>query len=311
MPGTLAPGRYYQLYCDAIHPGELDSGLVQVKNADPDSKVVWHKFPTDLGASYDALAKKAADHGLPSGGAIGLDEHAISAETKGDAVGDVASRSNCLVMLVDCEGYYDTGRKAEMKTLGQRARAKAPQALIIAQPWPEPLEHSGFPYEEENDFVDVNAPQYYFNDWTKPLGSTRVEHLQPVFDRQWAVLNGQIPTDQLANDKERQNSGRLAACVRPGFWTIQSEGWDDIIWELITILLTHPAILVWCDKGLPRSSAWWVALQAITTLAKDGFIGPRAVWDYQAANPSLGAPDGKAGPKTLALLGIAWHQPGV
>ncbi|MBL8679080.1 MAG: hypothetical protein JNK05_07930 [Myxococcales bacterium] len=297
MAGTLRPGRHYQLYMDAL-PKErpLEQLLGDLLAMDPSCGVVFHGFPQSMGARFDPWAAAAKNAGLPSGAAFGLDGTSVSAEHKGDAVGDVASRAGVYVTLIDCESHYDSGptRVQEMIALGQHARAKAPDALFIAQPWPMPLLHSGFPYEQENAFCDANAPQYYYNDWRSSYGAARYAALDPKFDEQWRTLN----------------SGRLAHIVRPMLKTIQSEGWDDVIWDLITCLLANPTVIVWCDRGVPSSRAFPTAVRAIEALTDRGHTGARAVWDFQVEQQRAGAYkgriDGKAGAETLSLLGIKW-----
>lgn len=300
MPGTLRPGRHYQLYMDAVPSNNsLEQPLAAIKSMDPDCGVVFHGFPQTLPARFDKWASAAESAGLPFGAAFGLDSTSIPAETKGDAVGDVASRTNVYVTLIDCESHYDDApnRVQEMIALGQHARAKAPDALFVAQPWPMPLLHSGFPYEQENAFCDANAPQYYYNDWKKAYGAERYARLDPKFDEQWRTMN----------------SGRLAHIVRPMLKTIQCEGWDDVIWDLITCLLANPTVIVWCDRGLPSSRAFATALDAIRALEQRGHTGPRAVWDFQVEQQRSGAYagriDGKAGSETLRLLGLVWTDP--
>lgn len=281
----LPTTRVYQLYRDAIRPGELDTGLAQIATADPGAIVAFHGFPGELPAHYDGLAARAAAHGLTPAAAFGLDSKSTSGTAKGEAIGDVGARQNCALVLIDCESHFDEHGAAEMHAIGDAARAKAPDALLIAQPWPEPLMHSGFPYEEENAFCDANGPQWYFGDWRQSLGKDRVEHLRPVFERQWAAMN----------------AGRLKSCLRRMTITLQSEGWDDIPHELVSLLAEFPGAVVWCDKGLARSPAWWEAVKAASALAQGGFIGPDAVRRFQA---SVGlTADGTAGPLTLHALG--------
>lgn len=301
MPGSLPIGRHYQLYLDAItSQGALAAGLADIKGADPTAHVLMHGFPhgeKPLQSSYDGLAKAASTAGLVCGAAFGLDTTHVTANEKGKAIASVACRPDCYAVGVDCETHFDTSptRATEMTQIGLAAREGAPSALLVAQPWPEPLLHSAFPYEEENAFCDVNAYQAYYNDWKKPLGAQRYGHLDPIFAHQWDALN----------------QTRLSNCLRPVLRTIQFEGWSDVIWDLITCLLANPTVIVWCDLGVPNDTkTFWTALHSIDELAKRGFTGTRAVWDFQTASRQAGTYpstiDGKAGPITLGLLGIRW-----
>jgi len=193
---VLAPGAHLQIYLDAIpatsaadRAAKLDAEL-EAWRAIGVAGVILHGFPRSLPSIYDVFAGVVANHGFPCGVAMGLDEAHVDATAKGGALGTLAARSDCYVALADCETHYDTSptRRDEMRELGAAFRARAPCAMCIAQPWPEPLLHATFPYEEENAFVDANAYQAYFNAWKASRGVHRYAALAPVFRAQWATL---------------------------------------------------------------------------------------------------------------------------
>ena len=296
---VLAPGAHLQIYLDAIpatsaadRAAKLDVEL-EAWRATGVAGVILHGFPRSLPGVYDALAKVVANHGLPCGAAMGLDEAHVDAATKGAALGELAARCDCYVALADCETHYDASptRKEEMRQLGAAFRARAPSATCIAQPWPEPLLHATFPYEEENAFVDANAYQAYFNAWKGSRGAHRYASLDPVFRDQWVKLE----------------ATRLAACPRPTMLTIEGYGWDDIVWDCVDCLLRNESVIVWCDPFPSRTVK--NAIRVVGALAARGFTGPTAVRDFQAdatcAGAFTGAIDGKCGPITMGALGIA------
>ena len=298
-PSVLPSGVHLQIYLDAIgatsladRAARLDAELDAWRDAGV-AGVVLHGFPRSLPGAYDALAKVVANHGLSCGAAMGFDEAHVDAAEKGEALGALAARCDCYVALADCETHFDTSptRREEMGALGTAFRARAPAATCIAQPWPEPLLHASFPYEEENAFVDANAYQAYFNAWKASRGAHRYAALAPIFRSQWATLE----------------ASRLAACPRPTMLTIEGYGWDDVPWDCVDCLLTNEAVIVWCDP-FPTPTLL-NAVRAARALARRGFAGPDAVRAFQAdakhSEAFDGAIDGKYGPITMRALGVA------
>jgi len=296
---VLPPGPHLQIYLNAIpakvladRAAALDAELEDWRSIGV-AGVVLHGFPRSLPGAYDVLSSVVARHGLPCGAAMGLDEAHVDARAKGDALGELAARPDCYVALADCETHYDTSptRRDEMRELGAAFRGRAPCATCIAQPWPEPLLHATFPYEEENAFVDANAYQAYFNAWKASRGAHRYAALGPLFREQWATLE----------------ASRLAACPRPTMLTIEGYGWDDIVWDCVDCLLRNPAVIVWCDPFPSRAVK--NAIRAVGALAARGFTGADAVRAFQAdakrSGAFVGDVDGKCGPVTMGALGIA------
>jgi hypothetical protein len=294
----IPPGVHLQIYFDAIDGSTTAAKVASLASELAEwaamgvAGVIPHGLPAGLPASYDAIADVVRTGGLPCGVAMGLDEDAVTAGAKGSALGTLAARQGCYVALVDCETHFEkspTGRE-EMRELGAAFRARAPDALCIAQPWPEPLKHPTFPYEEENGFVDANAYQAYYNAWRSSLGGSRYATLGPLFRAQWAALE----------------TSRLQACPRPTLLTIEGYGWDDVPWDCVSCLLANPSVIVWCDP-FPTATVKR-AVRSVAALASSGFSGADAVRAFQedarARGTYEGAIDGKCGPETMRALGV-------
>jgi hypothetical protein len=301
MARSTPLGVHVQSYIDAV-PGATESAKVdnftrgcEMMKASAVSSVFVHQFPHAL-SGFDDYANAAERSGLQHGGALGLDSSAISPEDKGDAIADVATRRNSLGCLADSESHFDPGRRDEMRRMGAQARKGAPDALIVAQPWPEPNEHGQFPYEEEDAFCDADAPQYYVNDWIKQYGRARYAKLLPVFDAQWTKLRATV----------------LAKYDRAFVPTWQGRAWDDIPADCGEVVITRPSLIVWCEPF--PSTLFLRQCRARAFLAARGFIKPdwtdattavlRFQQDYNKTATTKLTEDGRCGLLTLSAMGV-------
>ncbi len=287
---TLPPGIYPQLYRDANHGGTpaMVTALAKIKQHGCPG-VFFHMFPNEanLIERFKACAKLAHDEGLLACVAFGLDS-SMSPTAKGDALGAVAALPECYALALDAEGAWDSNKKSDAIVMCERIRELAPDALILDQPWPVPNYHSGFPWEEFSKYVDIHAPQYYYNDFKSRFGSQRYVKCQEWFDGSWTALENSL-------------RAKNPSLVKTRIPTIQGYGWDDSFYDLVTCLMSNETALVWCDPFPTETFAKGLRVRNALTLA--GHTGPRAVFDFQQAN-NLDV-DGKCGPATLLALGVS------
>lgn len=239
----MTPGLYIQVYRDAIKADPrrpwMDSSAAKREWLMPHLTmwallgvrgVAWHGFSTELTAAALApLTAMCRGSGMLSLAAYGMD--ATDPAGKALRVGNVLVSDACDGVVLDAEGAWDKGGKAAAATFRDAFlpyRAKAPSKPVVDQPWPMPLVHSGFPYDEFGACVDARAPQVYVNDWR---GSDRFARVTAESARQWAELDKRITVK------------------RPVWATFQGYGWDSIRDDLVRVFdrAEREPVLVWCE----------------------------------------------------------------
>lgn len=248
MPGTtLKPGIHIQVYRAKV-PGSTRANrldwcahrLDEAVATGVVSGIAWHGFVGELDAKmFEALAKLCHDRGLVATAAFGLgNDSNHNADDAGDWIGELANEPNCDGVILDAEGRWeDESPRIEAQAsldLRLALRAKAPQALVVDQPWPVPTLHwSVFPWVEFSRCVDAHAPQFYINDWTKQHGKRRYARCWSWFEDSWRRLESEKLKPQ--------------ALIRPRFPTIQAYGWSDIPKDLDDCLLRNPTLIAWAE----------------------------------------------------------------
>lgn len=299
-------------YCDAI-ARMRQGGLVQ--------GVVFHGFCEDLADSWSRLARLAGERSIPALASWGLDAKDLSAERKGDLVGQVLADPTCVAGFLDAEGQWDSdlGAADDMDeagalALGRALRRRAPRAKVGDQPWyaieahgdlrrtVKPIElggvFRGFPVDEFAVVCDLGRFRqgYIYNDRGAGYRSTYER-----MDREWGNITPAL---------------RAAGLERPLRLTIQAYRWK--LHEMVHVLLDRcvrpeEPLVEWCDAW-PDSIAM-AALEFVAMLVSEGFASvgcdPReAVRAYQRAFNRHApehlqlAVDGWAGLDTVSSAGI-------
>lgn len=325
------PGIYLQIYRGAIRGRTLDErratlagycdrvaelaagGLVRAP--------VFHGFPEELRDAWPRLAKLAADRDLPALASWGLDARGLSAERKGDLVGQVLADPSCAAGLLDAEGQWDSdlGAADDMDEGGALAlcralRARAPSTPVGDQPWyaiqahgdvrrtVRPIAHggvfAGFPVDEFALACDWGRfrQAYIYN--------ARGGYYRPTFERMDREWTGIAP------------ALRAAGLERPLRCTLQAYGWK--LHELVHALLERcvaadAPLVMWCDPW-PEPGAL-AAVEFVSMLVREGFAGPGAdareavrAWQraYNARAPEARriAEDGWGGEESALAAGV-------
>jgi hypothetical protein len=291
---TLPTGVIPQIYRGAIRGATRHDRLDAIARALDAlaplgvTAVAWHGFVDDLDESrFDELATLAAQRGMASLAAFGLGPS--RPEYKGAWMGRVAALPHCAGLVEDAEGAFDHGQQAATRAMCQATRAAAPDAVIAHQPWPVPTLHWDFPYEEFAAIVDIDAPQFYYNDFKGRYGGARYAKCLQWFEGSWARLEQRLA----ARPAPRRPRTRIQ--------TVQAYGWTDILPDLVHCLTHNTTLLAWSDP-FPADD-FVLGLRVVQALRARGFAGPDAVRAFQT---SAGlAADDRCGPLTLAALGLS------
>lgn len=232
----MTPGLYIQVYRDPIPGADSPAkrawmephltawALLGVRG------VAWHGFASELTPERLApLTALCRPRGLASLAAFGMD--ASNPATKAQRIGTVLTSPDCDGVVLDAEGAWDKDAKpaaAIFRDTFLPYRTKAPGKPVLDQPWPMPLLHSGFPYDEFGACVDARAVQMYCNDWR---GADRYSRVSTESARQWATLDKRLTIH------------------RPVWWTVQGRGWLDIAGDLVHVFdrAEREPVLVWCE----------------------------------------------------------------
>lgn len=291
---TLPPGRYVQIYRGAVRGNGKAEKRASIAAALDRFKalgikgVIWHGSSTELTpVVFLELAALATARGLLSLAAFGDGDS--DPEGFGRRVGAIANLPECVAVVLDMEGVWENeaNDKADAVKLGRALREVAPDALVFDQPWPVPNLHSSFPWDETAAFVDVRAPQWYFNDFKKNFGGQRYQKCLKWFGDSWRVLETKLGAKNL---------------IRPRIMTIQGYGWDDIFPDLVDCLTKNPTIFIWSEPY--PTEQFMKALEVVKKLEVLGFAGSDAVLSYQRSTNGALQQDNRCGPATLASLGL-------
>lgn len=298
----LPSGIYLQIYRDALpgrNQGERVKSLCEYMGDVNDASkrglaavngVVLHGFPRELIRNWEAYSKPLRDAGwmtLASWGADGSQDNdgsRLTAQEKGDCIGEVLSRTSCSAGLVDAEGQWDSKKDAQddMDESGALAmmksiRRKAPTKFLGDQPWfaidshgelrrtPKPIESggvfAGFPVDEFA--VDINWRRFrqaYCNNFTRQFGNLRYSKVFSWMDRDWNRIAPAMAAAGLTRD--------LGV-------TIQGYGWrlfDEVDCMLREIVTKGNEIVVWCDP-LPDLTTR-KAMFIVSRLIEEGYACP-------------------------------------
>lgn len=294
---TLPPGRYIQVYRDAIRGRNQAAKMAAIATALDQFKavgvkgVLWHGFVGEMDAAkFKELSAMCASRGLFSLAAFGLGPS--EPEKSGKWIGEIANLPECFAVVFDMEGAWEIpSGKTKAMALGKAFRDVAPNALALDQPWADPTVHwSLFPWEETAVFIDARYPQFYVNNWFRELGEKRYAQCWTRFLKAWERLNARLAAKNL---------------VRPVSYTIQGYKW--VFRDLVNCLTTNPTLIIWTDPFPDEITV--AALKAVHALESQGFHGPNAVKDFQAKwnkdhpGDSL-TTDNLCGPATMNKLGL-------
>jgi len=291
---TLPPGRYIQIYRGAVRGNSKTEKRTSIVSALDRLKmvgikgIIWHGFSGELTpAVFLELAALATARGLLSLAAFGDGDS--DPEGFGRRVGAIANLPECTGVVLDLEGIWENepGDKAKAVALGRALRQVAPDALVFDQPWPVPQYHGSFPWDETAAFVDVRAPQWYFNDFKKNFGDQRYQKCLKWFCDSWRALEAKLAAKNL---------------IRPRIMTIQGYGWDGIFADLVACLTSNPTIFIWSEPY--PDELFSKGLVVVNKLEKLGFTGSDAVLSYQRSTNGTLKQDNRCGPSTLASLGL-------
>lgn len=247
--------------------------------------VLFHAGPRHLEKHVARYSRFGVDAGIPFGFAYGLDGEKdtdgskLTVEEKGDIMGGIASGSWGSVLNVpNCEITYDTdtGPEDDMDEsgalrMGQRARALAPAAVFIDQPWfaidshgeerkvAKPLGQggtfAGFPSDEFASWNDARAPQVYFRNFgiADPMAYRRVVAWH---ERDWAKHDVSLARLNLA---------------RPRTYTLQMYGHhkrpQDFVHALL-LLRDRPVIGWWDDEYFAKHNQWQITVACMAAVGQ-------------------------------------------
>lgn len=284
------PGVYLQLYRGAIRGRSLQErrdrlarycdeiaamqtrGLVQGP--------VFHGFCEDLRDAWPRLAELATHRSLPALASWGLDGRDLSAETKGDLIGQVLASPDCAAGLLDAEGQWDSDLgpaddmdEAGALALGRALRARAPDTPVGDQPWfaieahgdvrrtARPLGQggvfAGFPVDE---FAAVTSWGRFRQAYIYNARGARYAPTFERMDREWAAIAPAL---------------RSGGLERPLRVTLQAYGWR--LHEQVHAILdrcVRPAVplVLWCDPW--PDDVTLAALAFVELLVREGFAAP-------------------------------------
>jgi hypothetical protein len=273
----LPTGIYVQIYLDAVHGNTKQQKMQKISDAVDRLKtlgvkgILWHQASyekvADLSvARFKELSLICSQRGLLSLAAWGLRDS--TPEQDGAHIGLIANLPECFGVVFDMEGAWENEKidKEKAVQIGKAFRKVSPNSLAFDQPWPEPPQHwTMFPWEETASFIDVRAPQDYYNDWTKKYGAERYKKLLPIFETGWKRLE----------DRRLKPKG----LVRPRIKTIQGYKWNGIFSDLVNCLLINPTLFVWSEPF--PDALFMCALEVVSKLNGSHFTGPNAVRLFQ------------------------------
>ena len=292
MAGTLEKGIYIQVYRDKI-PGKTHADKMKNVGLEMDKwkalgvkGVAWHGFVGDMDRTkFAELTQLCVARGLLSLGAFGLGS--TRPVDYGNWIGDIANAPGCYAVVFDMEGAWEdeVADKAKCTLMGKTFRAKAPNALVIDQPWPVPTLHNSFPWEESAAWVDVRAPQVYSNNFSSSHGRESYSYFWNWHLKEWPKLEARLAPKGL---------------VKPKIPTVEGYSW--FFSNSLRCVLEHDTLIVWSEP-FPEQE-FLFAMEVANKLASLGFHGARAVWDFQTSMNGLLEIDGICGAKTIKELGL-------
>jgi len=289
----LKKGLYIQIYRDKI-PGKTKQEKIKNLCEKLDlfkslgiTGIVWHGFVGDLDTKkFLELTKLCQDRGLLSLAAYGLGS--LNAKKSGIWMGQVASNPECFSLVIDAEGAWENQESDKQSAIdmGIEIRKLAPNVLIMDQSWWLPTVHwSMFPWEEFNEYVDINAPQVYCNNYKKQHGKNAYEITFEKHKKAWEKLDERLVKKNL---------------VKPRIKTIQGYYWD--LNDLVNCLTTYDTLIVWSEP-YPDDN-FIKGIQIKNKLESLGFSGPNAVKNFQLSTNGKLVADNICGPLTQKELGF-------
>lgn len=302
-------GIYLQIYRDAL-PGRTQAdrikSLTDFMGHTKDSSrrglgavegVVIHGFPREMIRNWSAWAKPLRDAGWLTAASWGLDGSQdndgsrLTASEKGECMGEVLAREDCLAGLADAEGQWDSKRDAadDMDERGALSMVRAlrkvvPTKLFGDQPWFAIDSHgelrrvaksieeggvfAGFPVDEFATEINWRRfRQAYSNNFTREFGNLRYKKVFDWMNRDWAKITPALKAMGLERD--------LGV-------TIQGYGWrliDEVDCILREIVTRGCEIIVWCDP-LP-DEVTRKAIFIVSRLIEEGYaqagLEPRTI----------------------------------
>ena len=253
--------------------------------------VLPHGFSSEFTSAKFALWRDAAaQRGLQAGAAFGIGS-TNNAAIVGARIGAVAATPGCALVQLDAEGpeWEQSAARAAATALCKAlvATPGAERVPLFNQSWPVPTWHSSYPFEQFAVYCWAFSEQRYYNNWT---GLDRYRRNEAWFNESWGT-------------EEKTELAPTMARVLPHCPTIQGYAWDGIGPSEVTCLTKYAdvPVSVW-SEWWPEDS-FWENSRCVAELAQRGYVGPLAVWNFQAATPPL-AIDGICGPATRAALGV-------